>query len=321
MQTARRSYASVSARHSSARATMSLISTRRYTRSIGYAAGDEPRSVEHQIAGICDHRRDPERREGVTEQLELAPRRHLTPVDDGDLRRAGGAAPVAVAGHQRVEQQRDRGVVPRLEPLAESAHQRLVRKDLRQPLAVPGARRRLRVVLGELEGIGQQKCVGPCGGAGHRVTGVHANEPDLRLAQTRARRTAPSVPSRPRRRARRASTSFPPRATTRRSSSPVRKNGRRNGQSSRPPKVRRCSRMRSARPAHGLGAALAAHEIAPRIRGILVERHQTGPGREGSFALAARPTMSAQRGHVCCARPLTARSITSADIFSTTISK
>src|SRR5439155_10796530 len=56
-----------------------------------------------QIARVRDDRRHAGGGEGVAQQLELAVGRHLAPVDDGDLRRRGGAAPFAIAGDERVE--------------------------------------------------------------------------------------------------------------------------------------------------------------------------------------------------------------------------
>src|SRR5262249_54110330 len=50
-----------------------------------------------EVARVGDDRRHAGGDEGVAKQLELAVGRHLAPVDDGDLRRRGGAAPFAVA--------------------------------------------------------------------------------------------------------------------------------------------------------------------------------------------------------------------------------
>ena len=61
----------------------------------GRSLSDERLTVVHEIARVGDHGGHAERGERVAQQLELAPRRHVAPVHDGDARRLGLAAPVA----------------------------------------------------------------------------------------------------------------------------------------------------------------------------------------------------------------------------------
>ncbi len=115
--------------------------------------------------------------------LELAEGWHLAPVDNGHQRRRRGAAPFAVAGHQRIEQRFHRPVESRVELVPEARHQRLFGKQLREPLAVAGACRRLSVVLRELQGVRQDERIRACGGAGRRITRVDMGQTDFRLAE------------------------------------------------------------------------------------------------------------------------------------------
>ena len=194
----------------------------------------------------------------------IAVGRHLAPVDNRDPRRRRRAAPLAVARDQRLEQRVDRPVTARVEALAEARHQRLLRRTA--PRA-PGCSRPAgdsRVVFGELQRVGQDERVGARGGAGRRVAGIdRASRISASLSAElpqHVRRS--SIAARATRSPRRHSVSAT--CCTRASSPASRKNGRRNGQSTRSPKRRRRSRIAARSSAVGTSAAVHRSRIEKR---------------------------------------------------------
>src|SRR6266571_5936207 len=85
----------------------------------------ERATVETEIARVRDDGGHTCRRKCITEQFELAPGRHLAPVDDGNPWRPLESAPLAVALKKRGEQFCNRSVVTDVEMLLEPGHQRL----------------------------------------------------------------------------------------------------------------------------------------------------------------------------------------------------
>jgi hypothetical protein len=152
------------------------------------AVSEEPaparaRRPVFEIARVADDRRHAEGDERVAQDLELAERRHLSPVDDGHQRWRPRAAPFTETRDQRVEQRLNRPVHAHVEPLAEARHQRFLREQLGEPLAVAGAGRRLAVVFGELQRVGQDEGVGAGRGAGRLVAGLDPRQANLLLAE------------------------------------------------------------------------------------------------------------------------------------------
>ena len=151
----------------------------------GRQSGRRGRVLE--VAGVRDDRRDAERREGVAQNLELAEGRHLAPVDNRHQRRRRGPFPLAIAGHERVEQRFDRPIHARVEFLTEARGDRRLVEHLREPLAVARARRRFAVVFGELQRVWQHERVSPRRGARRRVAGIDPRQTGFRLAQRELR--------------------------------------------------------------------------------------------------------------------------------------
>ncbi len=145
-------------------------------------AGIQPTAVEPEIARIVDRRLDPRGDEIVAQQLELAPRRHFAPVDDGDPRHAARPAPLVPRLQQRVPDRVHRRVKAHLELLAEPRHHHPAVEHFGQPLAVGGAGRAFAVVFGEFERIGQQEGVGTRRGARRAPPGVDRRQRGFRLA-------------------------------------------------------------------------------------------------------------------------------------------
>ena len=150
------------------------------------AAGDQRGAVEAQIARVGDDRRNAARLEAILQDQELAPGRDLAEVRDQDGRRAGPAAPLGVAGEQRVEQVRRQADVRRLEALAEPRHEVEPVEDLAEVLGVGQAGRRLGVVFRERQRVGQQEGIEPRRRAGPPVAGIDARQARLGLGQPHA---------------------------------------------------------------------------------------------------------------------------------------
>ena len=88
-----------------------------------------------------------------------------------------------VAGDERVEHRTNRAVEPHVVAFAEPAHDRQLGEQLREALAVGRSGGRFRVVLGELERVGQDEGVGAPGGGRRAVAGIDPREPDLVVAE------------------------------------------------------------------------------------------------------------------------------------------
>ena len=125
-----------------------------------HAVGDQ--RAGRRRRGRADRRSRSGRRRRRTRRAAARTRSTSAPRASRRSRCAAGSPcrPSPVAREQRVEQVRDRRVVADVEPLAEAVHQRLAVEQLRQPLAVAGPGRALRVVLGELQRVGQEEGVG-----------------------------------------------------------------------------------------------------------------------------------------------------------------
>ena len=103
------------------------------------------------LAGVGDHALDALRAEVVGRDDELAVRRHLAPVDDGDARELAAPRPLAVRAEERVEHVVPRRLRADLVAPEELAHHGEPEEDGRQQVVVGGGGRRLGVVLGKPE--------------------------------------------------------------------------------------------------------------------------------------------------------------------------
>ena len=132
--------------------------------------------VVGELTRIAHHRRHTSRGERRLENLELAPRRNLAPVDNGHRRRLGSTAPLAIAGDERVQHWLDRGVEPHSMRSSERTHRRRLVEQFAEPLCVAQPRRRLGVVFRKMERFGEQECVEARRGACPRIAGIQRNE-------------------------------------------------------------------------------------------------------------------------------------------------
>ena len=78
---------------------------------------------------------------------------------------------------------RNRRVVAHVEPAPERLHERLAIEELGKPLRVARSGGGLGVVLGELQGGGQDERIGARGGTGGRTTGIDRGETPFGVAQ------------------------------------------------------------------------------------------------------------------------------------------
>ena len=147
------------------------------------AVGGEPVVLEAQVTRVADDGRDAQLDELRLQDLELGPGRHLAPVDDRDGGRRCRAAPVAIARDERVEHRRHQREGARVEPAAESRQNVEPLELARQHFRVAEARRRLRVVLGELQRVGQDERVEAGCRARRRVAGLDGNQRALVVRQ------------------------------------------------------------------------------------------------------------------------------------------
>ncbi len=136
---------------------------------------------EYELPRIADDRGDTRRAEGVAQDLELGPGRHLPPVDNRHRRRPRGAAGLVVAGQEGLEERVDDLVEPHLPHGTEAAHGGRRVEELTETLRIADAGRRFGVVLGKVDGVRQEERVEARGRAGRRVPGIDVDERVLGL--------------------------------------------------------------------------------------------------------------------------------------------
>ena len=286
---------------------------------------DQRRAVELEVARIADDRRHAGRDERVAQDLELGPGRHVAPVDDRDGRRLRRAAPLAIAVEQRVEQRLDRLVEAHAVRFTEPRHHRQRVEQLGQPLGVAGAGRRLGVVFGEVQAVGQQERVEARRGARRLIPRIDADQPlfglgDAELLEQRARGdrlTRHTLADRRDRLGRRAGSRASSAASERTAAGTGNGCGRRTSASAP-------ASMPANASAYSARQLVAGPQQRVPARAIGVGHLQTRltlPGAPVNPVAGPMPSISSHRGQHCDGWPFSARSTTSCDIFSTTMSK
>ena len=275
-------------------------------------------AVEHQIAGIVDDRRNAGGDERVPQDLELGPGRDLVPVHNGNRWRVRAPAPLRIAGEQRRQHRVDRAVIAG-------------RQCRSRNFAITGSRSKISASFwvyprpagdsalysAKCRESGSRNAVQAGSGARRLVARVDRREADLRvghseLVQERRRghrRLGDSLAGRGDCLGRSADPLFVPTRQEKRAQEWT---------------VQTISErqfllaQRGGKMPAGVGAHLVgAQERAPLGREI----HHCCPGAPVNPDVWPIPSISSQRGQDCDGRPLSARSITSSVIFSTTCEK
>ena len=109
-----------------------------------FAVRDERFAVEFEIARIGEDDGNAHAFEARFEDFEFAPGRNFAPIDDGHLRTLVGAAPIDVAGDQRVEKLGAERIAVRFECARELFEDRAARGKLRRAFRCSRRRRELR---------------------------------------------------------------------------------------------------------------------------------------------------------------------------------
>ena len=116
-------------------------------------------AVEFEIARIGEDDGNAHAFEARFEDFEFAPGRNFAPIDDGHLRALVGAAPIDVAGDQRVEKFGAEGIAVRFECARELFENWQLAENFGESFGVSGAGGSLAVVFGEFQRIGKQESV------------------------------------------------------------------------------------------------------------------------------------------------------------------